>query len=75
MTSKSQVLCTPILIINFVLLSIDPVGNPARIVSEMMKGFIADDLHYHEIIFDVSSDELIKKHGCAMAQLVNLLER
>jgi len=75
MTTKSQVLSSPILILNLILSLIDPVGSPSHIVSEIMKPFVGDVLQYHEIVFDLGSKKLIDEHGHAMAQLVHQLKR
>ena len=74
MTAKSQVLSSPILILNLILSSIDPVGSPSRIVSEVMKPFV-DVLQYREIVFDLGSNKLVDEHGRAMARLVHQLKR
>jgi len=75
MTAKSQVLSSPILILNLILSSIDPVASPSRIVSEIMKQFVGDAVQYHEIIFDLGSKKLVDEHSRAMARFVRQLKR
>jgi hypothetical protein len=64
------VLCDPILILNFVLSSINPVGNPSHIVFEIMRGFLGDGAQFEEILFDIGSDALVKEHERAMGRLM-----
>jgi hypothetical protein len=69
-TARSQVLCDPLLILSFVLSSIEPVGNPSRAVCEIMRGFLGDSLQFEELSFDVSSEDFIEKHEQAMNRLM-----
>ena len=75
MTSRSQVLHDPLLVISFVLTSINPSGSPARVVSELLKGFLGDALSFHEIIFDLTTEDLIAAHAQSMDQLVRDVAR
>lgn len=76
LTSSSQVLADPLLVLHFILVSISPKGNPARIISELLGGFLLDDSFlYEEIVFDVATDELALKYTNEIAILVKALER
>ena len=54
----------------FVVSSIDPIGNPARIVSEIMQGYVGEGLQFEEILFDIGEVELMERHQWAMDQLM-----
>ena len=76
LTASSQLLADPLLVLHFVLISINPKGNPARIVSELLSGFLLDQSFvYEEVVFDLSTDALIGKYTHAIAGLVHKLER
>jgi len=75
LTSNSQVIADPLLVLHFVLVSISPKGNPARIISEMLGGFFQDkSFAYEEVIFDLASDELTLEYTNAISVLVQSLE-
>jgi len=63
LTASSQVLAEPLLLLHFILASIDPKGNPARISAELLSGFLPEESFvYKEVIFDLSTDELVVKY-------------
>ena len=74
-TARSQVLCDPLLILSFVLSSIEPVGNPLRVICEIMHGFLGDSLLFEELPFDLSSEDLVEKHEQVMNRLVRQFAR
>src|ERR1700676_183129 len=74
-TAKSQVLSDPLLVLNFVLSSIDPSGGPSRIVCEIMRGYLGDKLRVEDITFDIGSEELVEKHEHALGRLVRQLAK
>jgi hypothetical protein len=68
-------LADPILILHFVLVSINSKGNPASLIAEMLGGFLAEaTLAYKEIVFDLATDRLVRDHTEAMTTLVRTLE-
>jgi hypothetical protein len=75
LTSNSQVIADPLLVLHFILVSISPKGNPARIISEMLGGFLQDEsFAYEEVIFDLASNELTLEYTNAISVLVQSLE-
>jgi hypothetical protein len=76
LTASSQLLADPLLVIHFVLVSIPSRGNPARLISEVLGGFLPEQsFAYEEIVFDLGSDRLVRNHTDAMTVLVRALER
>jgi hypothetical protein len=72
LTTSSQLLADPLL----VLVSIPSRGNPARLISEVLGGFLPEQsFAYEEIVFDLGSDRLVRNHTDAMTVLVRALER
>lgn len=75
LTANSQVLADPLLVLHFVLVSISPKGNPARMISEMLGGFLLEEsFAYREITFDLATDELALQYTDAITVLVQALE-
>ncbi|KAG2139095.1 uncharacterized protein EDB93DRAFT_1106202 [Suillus bovinus] len=75
MTSWSQICSDPILILHFVLQTIDPLGSPAGIMQEILRPYKPNDkLQYHEIVFDIGTMEKAEKHRLSMSKLVTELE-
>jgi len=70
-TARSQVLCDPILVLNFILTSINPVGSPSHIVSEILRGFLGEGLWFEEISFNIGSTKLVRMHQQAIDQLMH----
>jgi hypothetical protein len=76
MTAQSNVRDEPLLLLHFILSSINPTANPARLVSEMMTPYLlGNTFKYQEITFDLSTDELIAHHAAKMSQLVKELKQ
>ncbi|KAG1853996.1 hypothetical protein F4604DRAFT_1686187 [Suillus subluteus] len=70
MTSRSQICSDPILILHFVLQTVDPLGSPAGVMREILRPYKpSDKLQYHEIMFDIGTMEKIEKHRLSMAKL------
>jgi hypothetical protein len=75
LSASSQILADPLLVLHFVLVSINAKGNPARIISEMLSGYLPDQsFAFEEIIFDLATDELVLTYTNAIANLVHTLE-
>ncbi|KAG1838456.1 hypothetical protein DFJ58DRAFT_125776 [Suillus subalutaceus] len=75
MTSRSQICSDPILILHFVLQTVDPLGSPAGVMREILRPYKPNDkLQYHEIMFDIGTMEKVEKHRLSMAKLVAELE-
>lgn len=63
LTASSQVIAQPLLLLHFILASIDPKGHPARISAEILSAFLpADSFVYKEVVFNLTTDELVTKH-------------
>jgi len=76
LTIKSQVLNRPLLILHFLLVGIDPLGLPPRLINEHLSGYLKGELlQYKEITFDLSTIALIKAHETSMKKLVSELSR
>jgi hypothetical protein len=76
LTASSQVLADPLLIFHFILVSISRDGNPARVISELLKGFmLADSFVYKEVVFDLATDKQTLEYTNAIIGLVKSLER
>jgi hypothetical protein len=75
LTASSQLLADPLLILHFVLVSISSRGNPARLVSEVLGGFLPEQsFAYKEVVFDLTTVRLVRDHTDAMTVLVRALE-
>ena len=75
LTSSSQILADSLLVLHFVLISISPKGNPARMISEMLGGFLSEEsFAYEEIVFDLSTAKLALQYANAITVLVQALE-
>ncbi|KIM77371.1 hypothetical protein PILCRDRAFT_12012 [Piloderma croceum F 1598] len=65
LTASSQVVAQPLLLLHFILASIEPKGHPARISAELLSAYLpADSFVYKEVVFNLTTDELVKKHIC-----------
>jgi hypothetical protein len=63
LTASSQVIAQPLLLLHFILASIDPKGHPARISAEILSAYLPmDSFVYKEVVFDLTTDELVTKH-------------
>jgi hypothetical protein len=75
MTSSSQVLGSPLLILHFALSGLETAGNPAGLVYSFLQSFTsAARLGYREVRFDLSSDKDVVCHHENMAELQRALE-
>jgi hypothetical protein len=75
LTASSQCMADLLLVIHFILVSINPRGNPARLISEILGAFLAEGTFaYEEVIFDLATDELVCDYTKAMTALVRTLE-
>ncbi|KAG1893551.1 uncharacterized protein F5891DRAFT_1196269 [Suillus fuscotomentosus] len=72
LSSRSEICTIPVLILNFVLDSIDCLGSPACIMRDALHSYVPAD--YREIIFDVGTAHKAKQHAMSMAKLVTELE-
>ncbi|KAG2120545.1 uncharacterized protein F5147DRAFT_647030 [Suillus discolor] len=68
LTSRSEVCTLPILILNFILASVDIFGSPARAMRDGLHPYVAPD--YYEIVFDIGTLSKVKQHAKAMEKLV-----
>lgn len=76
LTASSQVIADPLLFIHFILNSITPNANPARVSAEMLTGHLPEGhLLYQEIVFDFTTDTLSSKYINALTKLIKAVER
>jgi hypothetical protein len=76
LTASSQVVSESLLLLHFILASIPRGGNPARIASELLTAFIPNkSFKYEEIVFDLTTDNLISKYTADMTDFVKNIER
>jgi hypothetical protein len=76
LTASSQVVAEPLLLLHFILSSIDPKGSPARISAELLSGFLPEESFvYKELIFDLSTDELVTKYVNEVSTITRNLEK
>jgi len=76
LTASSQVVAEPLLLIHFILASIDLKGNPARLSAELLTSFLpAKSFVYKEVVFDLTTDELIKNYISEATAFTKTLER
>ena len=75
LTSSSQILADFLLVFHFVLISISPKGNLARMILEMLGGFLSEELFaYEEIVFDLLMAKLALQYANMITILVQALE-
>ncbi|KAG1769684.1 hypothetical protein EV702DRAFT_1202713 [Suillus placidus] len=75
MASRSQISSNPILVLHFVLTTLDPVGSPAAMMQHKLRPYRPkDSLQFHEIIFDIGTDEKADRHAESMKTLVDRLK-
>ena len=75
LTASSQVVSESLLLLHFMLASIPPGGNPARIASELLTTFIPNEsFKYEEIVFDLMTDNLISKYTADIMDFVKTIE-
>ncbi|KAG2739179.1 hypothetical protein P692DRAFT_201902402 [Suillus brevipes Sb2] len=76
MTSWSQICSDSILILHFVLRTVDPFGSPTAVMRDILQPYKPNDhLQYHEIIFDFGMVEKFEKHVLMMQEFVKQLEQ
>jgi len=76
LAASSQIIASPLLFLHFILSSIHPGGNPARLASELLTAYLpAESFLFKEIIFDLSADDLISKHTADVISFVKSLEK
>ncbi|KAG2124765.1 hypothetical protein BD769DRAFT_1669259 [Suillus cothurnatus] len=74
-TSRSQVCSNPILILHFVLQSLQPSHSPAAIMQQELQLYRPNDIiQYHKITFDFRTMEKFFKHTQAMTNLVERIK-
>ncbi|KAG0693840.1 hypothetical protein DFH29DRAFT_881149 [Suillus ampliporus] len=71
LSSRSEICTIPVLILNFVLDSVDRLGSPACIMRDALHSYVPAD--YREIVFDVGTAHKAKQHAKSMAKLVSEL--
>lgn len=73
--SRSQISSNPILVLHFVLTSLDPLGSPAAIMQHKLRPYRPkDSLQFHKIIFNIGTDEKAERHAESMEILVGRLK-
>jgi hypothetical protein len=73
MTSHSQVCSDHLIILHFILESLDPIGSPACLLYQYIQSFIDDDnVTYEEVMFNFGD---IKKHVAHQVTMEQLLHR
>jgi hypothetical protein len=72
LTSRSYVLKQSLIILHIRMSSIDP-GGPLAIINQYLQPFLGDRLSYHEISFDLSSEQGEHDHTVAAEQLADNL--
>jgi hypothetical protein len=76
LAASSQIVASPLLFLHFILSSIHPGGNPARLASELLTGFLpAQSFLFKEIVFDLSTDDRISKHTADAVSFVEALKK
>ena len=76
LTTQSQVKKDPLLLLHFILTSISPTGNPAILMSEMLKAFLPGETFlYREIEFNISTDSRLAAHDSILKKLLSEIER
>ena len=70
MTSQSQVSTNNLLILHFILQSIDGIGSPAPMLFQYMVGFIRPGaITYEQIVFNMETQDQVINHGHAMNKM------
>jgi len=69
MTSHSQVCTNNLLVLHFILQSIDGIGSPASLLFQYMAGFIRPGaITYEEIVFNMETQEQVINHEREITQ-------
>jgi adenylate kinase len=76
LTAQSHVRNDSILLLHFILSSISPAGNPAVLMSEMLRAFLPGDIfQYQEIQFDMSDERSLISHDATLRKLMHEIQR
>ena len=76
MTSVSQVLDSPLLMLHFALSDLTTSGHPAAIAYAYLQPFLPGQLlEYREVVFNFSTTEDVRIHHQNMVMLKRSLER
>ncbi|KAG1758868.1 hypothetical protein EDD22DRAFT_908473 [Suillus occidentalis] len=71
-TSRSQVCSDPILILHFILKTLEPFASCARVMRDVVQPFTPEgNMEYHEIVFDIGTSDKVLKHARSMKKLVD----
>src|SRR5882724_7530319 len=74
MTSQSQVNMDNLLMLHFILQSIDGMGSPAHFLYQYMQGFIhPSHVVYEEMVFNMETHEQVINHGHAVNDMAKHL--
>jgi len=74
MTSQSQVSTDDLLVLHFILQSLDGIGSPPHLLYQYMQGLIhASGVVYEEISFNLETLEQVVNHGHAMNEMAQRL--
>src|SRR5882724_12001008 len=74
MSSRSQVSTDNLLVLHFILQSIDGTGSPAHLLSQYMQGFIfPSKVVYEEMVFNMGTHEQVINHGRAVNDMAKCL--
>lgn len=74
MTSRSQVNTDTLLVLHFILQSIDGMGSPAHLLYQYMQGFIRpSQVVYEEMVFNMETQEQVINHGHAVNDMAKRL--
>ncbi|KAG1739679.1 hypothetical protein EDB19DRAFT_1828687 [Suillus lakei] len=70
-SSWSQICSGPLLILHFILKTLEHFGSCGRVMRNVLQPFMPEDnLQYHEVIFDIGMPEEAIKHAWLMKTLV-----
>ncbi|KAG2047508.1 hypothetical protein BDR06DRAFT_976687 [Suillus hirtellus] len=75
MPSQSQISSNPILVLHFILTSLDPLRSPVAIMQHKLWPYRPKNpLQFHKIIFNIGTDEKAKRHIKSMEILIGHLK-
>ena len=76
MSSQCQVSSEELVILHFILESLDRQGTPARLLHNYMQAFVPhESLTWEEVIFNLGDEEQLADHRNAMAKMAQRLSR
>jgi hypothetical protein len=76
MTSRSQVSSEELVLLHFILESLELEGTPARLLHTYMQAFVPQQsLTWEEVKFNLGDEEQLVRHQKAMAKLAQRLSR